>query len=276
MEIRPNDEIEEFILQSFEDNYNVLKEQGGHALSPEVRQLAMMEVIYYWRRLKEVALNVTETEVKLSLPDQLTPKKKKFTIEGIVDIVRGVDKTVMYDIKTQEPEFLKPGNNEDYVNQLEVYAHIWENLREEKLDEVAIIATTFSKIVREEISKIETMEELDAVLLNSVKWDPIIHVDLSKKNVEKTIREFGEIVDCIEDCSFEPISKEEINENVKGTKTKVATWMCRNCDVRFSCSSYRAYLKVAKMEKKNRIQQFFCDNGTTDEIDERVSAGLPE
>jgi hypothetical protein len=64
-------------------------------------------VLYYWRRLKELAQNVTETEVPLSLPNQKTNSDRKFSIDGVVDIIKDRDDVWMYDIKTHDPEYIR-------------------------------------------------------------------------------------------------------------------------------------------------------------------------
>ena len=99
-------EIIQKIQEYFEDNYETMRLEGGHALTEDVRQLALTQVLYYYTKMKDVANRVTQTEVKLTLPDKKTPKGRNFTIEGIVDIIRDDEETWMYDIKTHDPEFI--------------------------------------------------------------------------------------------------------------------------------------------------------------------------
>ena len=101
----------------------------------------------YYRKMREIAETVTETEVKLTLPEQTSPKGNKFTIEGVVDIIRKNNTTTMYDIKTHDADYVN-ANKEDYIDQLNVYTHIWQNLRNEKLDGTAIIATQFPRALK--------------------------------------------------------------------------------------------------------------------------------
>src|SRR6185436_10904951 len=89
-------EMEAFIRQVFEQNYEELSLDSGHAITPYVKQTALNHVLLYWRLLRDIAENVTDTEVRLSLPNQETPRGRNYTIEGIVDIVRENDRTVMY------------------------------------------------------------------------------------------------------------------------------------------------------------------------------------
>src|SRR5438876_3937588 len=58
-------------------------------------------------RGRHIAESVTDTEVKLNLPNQKTPKKRTFCIDGVVDIVRENDAVTMYDLKTHDLEFVR-------------------------------------------------------------------------------------------------------------------------------------------------------------------------
>ena len=100
-------EIIEKIREYFEDNYETMRLEGGHAITEDLKQLALTQVLYYFTKMKEVANRVTHTEVKLTLPEQRTPDGRNFTIEGVVDIVRDDDETWMYDIKTHEPDYIR-------------------------------------------------------------------------------------------------------------------------------------------------------------------------
>src|SRR6266852_3480740 len=100
-------DIEETMRRKFEENFERLRAESGHTLSPDLKQTAWEQVRMYWRRLPGIAETVTETEVKLNLPNQVTPNEGKFSIEGVVDIVREGERTIMYDIKTHELEYVK-------------------------------------------------------------------------------------------------------------------------------------------------------------------------
>jgi hypothetical protein len=78
--------------------------------------------------MKQVTENVTDTEVPLVLPNQKAPKGRHYNIEDVVDILRELGRTVMYDIKTQDAEYVRE-NRDLYEKQLNVYAHIWQELR---------------------------------------------------------------------------------------------------------------------------------------------------
>ena len=66
-------EIIEKIREYFEDNYETMRLEGGHAITQDLKQLALTQVLYYFTKMREVANRVTHTEVKLTLPEQRTP-----------------------------------------------------------------------------------------------------------------------------------------------------------------------------------------------------------
>ena len=73
-------EMEEWIENQYYMNYERLRLEGGHALSPEVKRTGLLQIIMYFRKMREVAETVSETEVKLTLPEQVSPFGNKFTI----------------------------------------------------------------------------------------------------------------------------------------------------------------------------------------------------
>ncbi len=85
------DEIEQLIRDFFYQNFEALRLEAGHSLAPEVKETALSQVLLYWMRLHEVARRVTDTEVALNLPEQVSQRGRKFRIEGVVDMVRGND-----------------------------------------------------------------------------------------------------------------------------------------------------------------------------------------
>lgn len=253
-------EIEIKLREIFEDNYELLRLEGGHALTEKTKQDAFNQVLFYWRKLNPIARKVTDTEVKLMLPDQVTPKGRKFSIEGIVDIVREDEETWMYDIKSHDPDYVRT-NKELYEKQLNVYSHIWQNLRKNKLDHTAIIATTLPNTLREAIQS----EENDKIVDQMEKWEPVIDIPFKEEKIDKTIRDFGNIVDKIEDCEFTPPSQEVLISKIEGTNIRFATRVCRNCDARFSCSSFREYVLSLGPKSFSHFKKYFDDLGDENE-----------
>jgi hypothetical protein len=150
-EMNHEQEMEEFIRQVFEENYEKLRLESGHAITADIKETALNQVLLYWRKLREVAENVSDTEVRLSLPGQESPNGREYTIEGVVDILREQDRTLMYDIKTHDADYVR-SNKELYEQQLNVYAHIWQELRQQPLDGCAVIATNYPDSIKEALS----------------------------------------------------------------------------------------------------------------------------
>lgn len=262
-------EIEDRLREMFEENYELLLADGGHALSPEVKNAAINQVLLYWRKLKGIATKVTDTEVLLVLPDQTSQQGRKYTIEGVVDIVQEEGKTVMYDLKTHDAGYVQK-HLDLYEGQLNVYAHIWQNLRGLPLDETAIIATSYPIAVRRAlqppVDPAKLAKELDA-------WNPVVPIPFNQKKVEDTIADFGATVDAIENHDFSPPTVEDLKVK-SGTKGRAfGQDVCGNCDGRFSCSAYRDYARTTGHRQEAQWLAFLQQ---TDELDraERLDAAL--
>jgi hypothetical protein len=262
-------EIEQEIQRLFEENYELMRLEGGHALSADVKQAALLQVLFYWRKMRDVAENVTETEVKLNLPEMVTSEGRKYGIEGVVDIIREDDMTVMYDIKTHDADYVR-ANTTEYQRQLNVYAHIWQGLRQQELDQTAIIATSFPVGLREAVKQNDERritKELD-------NWQPLIDIPFSQDNVEATIAEFGEVVDAIESSQFEPPPVDRLQQLMPGKKTTFAVQVCRNCDARFSCSAYRNYVHSSGSKSDSMLSRFLSDFGSDADREDWVYTNL--
>src|SRR5262249_10252388 len=153
-------------------------------------------ILFYWRRLNDVAETITDTEVRLNLPGQMTVKNRKFSIGGVVDVVREKGRTVMYDVKTHDPDYVSQ-NLSEYERQLNVYAYIWQKLRRHELSETAIIATQFP----DSLNAAWEARELnnDAFEQELQRWNPVIQIPFDTGRGQETIKEFAHVVDSIED-----------------------------------------------------------------------------
>jgi hypothetical protein len=254
-------EMEEWIENQYNLNYERLRLESGHALAPEVKRTGLLQTIMYFRKMREVAEMVSETEVKLTLPEQVSPHGNKFTIEGVVDIIKEDANTTMYDIKTHDADYVK-ANKEDYEDQLNVYTHIWQNLRNERLDGTAIIATQFPRTLKRAIDsddEVKLAREME-------KWDPMIPIPFSQEKVEDTIHKFACVVDKIEERAFKPPTLNQLQERIKGTKQRFATRICRNCDARYSCDAYREYAQ-ATSSFGGGFAEYISDLGNADEVE---------
>lgn len=261
--------VEERIKAFFEENYEILRLTGGHQLAPEVKEAAFQQTLLYWRKLRGVAERVTETEVKLTLSGQKTPQGRTFGIEGVVDIVREDDQTIMYDLKTHDAGYVA-ANLDKYAPQLNVYAHIWQGLRGQPLDETAIISTVLPVPLREAMNS----GDLTRADREMAKWEPLISVPFDQNAVQEMIDDFGSTVDAIEEHRFAPPSVDKIKSKLPGQAATFATNVCRNCDARFSCGSYRAYALKSGAAATRTFHQYFQENATATEQDDWLTAGL--
>jgi len=262
-------EIEQQIDRLFNENYELMRLEGGHALSADVKRAALLQVIYYWRKMRDVAENVTETEVKLNLPEQITPQGRKYGIEGVVDIIRENDQTIMYDIKTHDADYVRANTNE-YEKQLNVYAHIWQGLRRQELDQTCIIATSLPVGLREA----EKSKDQNRIAKELANWDPLIEIPFNQDSVEETITEFGAVVDAIESRQFQPPSVERLKMLMPGKKTSFAVQVCRNCDARFSCSTYRNYVEASASTADTVLKRFLGDYGSDADREDWIYSNL--
>lgn len=263
-------EIEQFIQESFNQNFALLRLHSGIALSPESKASALDQVLYYWRKLKHVALRVTQTEVRLSLPRQETPTGRVFGIEGIVDILREDDRTLMYDIKTHDPDYVR-SHLDLYEDQLNVYAHIWINLHDQPLDGTAVICTAFPASVREAFE-----QGVEAVIQRALDlWDPLVEIDFDDQRVQHTIRDFGQVVDDIQDSVFTPAPVSVLSQPfAQGSRIRFATHVCRNCDARFSCDSYRKYARHGRGRLERSFSEQYADLEVGAPLEQWRSAGM--
>lgn len=246
-----DDEVEQRIHEFFERNYALLRQEGGHVLAEGAKQQALGQALLYWQKLKAIATSVTETEVKLALPGQVTPKGRQFVIEGVVDIVREGDEVRIYDLKAHEEQEVR-AERDLYEDQLNIYAHIWKGIRRQSLDGTAIIATRLPTELRDALRSGDPI----AIKAAMESWQPVVDLPFDEQDVERTVADFGRCVDAIEDGNFAPPAPEVLGQP-RGTRRRkdrgarsgaraeseptFAQIHCQNCDARFSCRSYRAY-----------------------------------
>lgn len=253
MEADLDREVEEYLHEAFEENFDWLAAESGAGLAPDIKAMALQQVLYYWRKLKYIAMNVTETEVRLNLPALETPAGREYGIEGVVDIVREQDSTTMYDIKTHDPEYVRT-HRAEYAKQLNVYSYIWQRLREQGLDETAVIATSFPDSLREALARGDGLR----VESEMWRWEPVIIVPFDPEQVDEAVEEFGRAVDSIDEGKYSPRTVLELQERPEEGARAFATRVCRNCDARFSCSSYRLYMREKGASSDLEFERFFA------------------
>lgn len=266
-------DVQEFIEQAFEENFERLREESGRSVNPSVKQAAREQVMLYWAKLQEVAKRVTETEVKLILPEQTSPGGQRFTLEGVVDIVREDEQTIMYDIKTHLDAEAAADDLERHEKQLNVYAHIWHNLRGQALNQAAIIATMPTPELRYAIDTAQP-ERIAKALED---WDPVLEIPMTEETVQGVIDEFGEVVDCIEEHRFAPPPLETLHAPARPNgRIPFATAVCRNCDARFTCNSYRQYAVQSRQNQRPEaaLKYYLEDYGNDQERNQWLDANM--
>lgn len=245
---------EAFIREMFEDNFQTLCEESGHSINAYMKELAFGQVLCYYRKNRKTIERVTQTEVKLSLPEQETPNDKiPYTIEGVIDVVREGEETWLYDLKTHAPERIK-ADPEKYREQLNVYAHIWKGLQKNELDGTAIIATPVPPPLKRALEtgdETRIQKELD-------RWNPVIPFGYDEDEVAEMIERFGETVERIEKSDFESPPIEKLQTKMPGMKSNFATHVCRNCDARYSCPSFVEYVKSSRNASQNDALRYMA------------------
>ena len=267
-------DLDTFIREAFEENFERLRQEAGKSITSNVKDAALQQVLLYWQKLKLLAEKVTETEVRLTLPEQRSPSGRRFTLEGVVDIVREDDKTTMYDVKTHLDALAAGEDLEPYRKQPNVYAHIWSNLRDQELDAVAIITTQPTRQLRMALDSGDPFRVLRAF----EEWQPVIDIPLTQEMVQRVVREFGEVVDAIEERRFDSPSVDVLKGPVRsGSNLPFATAVCRNCDARFSCDSFRQY--TVRSQRNLRpdavMRSYLEDYGNDFERNEWTDANIP-
>ena len=247
-----NDITEEKIKQLFEENFESLRESAGHTISRNLKELALQQVLCYWRKNKDIIHKITRSEVKLSLPEQKTPNQKiPYTIEGVVDIVQEGEETWLYDLKTHPIERIV-GQPQNYKDQLNIYGYIWQNLQGNDLDNTAIISTP----IPDDLQRAIKYKDEKAIERLMDKWEPVIPFGYSEEEVADIIEKFGNTVEKIENSEFEAPPVEVLNEKKDGMRSTFGTSVCRNCDVRFSCKSYASFIINSRGANKYNMIEF--------------------
>jgi glucan phosphorylase len=106
------------------------------------------------------------------------------------------------------------------------------------------------------------------------KWKPLIEISFNQENVDEMIEDFATVVDQIEDKKFKPAPVEVLNSTMQGTAALFGTRVCRNCDARFSCTSYRKYAVSKGRGERGSFKKYFEDFGSDADQEEWVNANL--
>lgn len=264
-----NDDFEAQIKILFDENYEFLKAEGGDVVTEFVRKEAFSQVLQYWKRNRPLIDKITESEVKLTLPGLRTPRKGiPYNLEGVVDIVREGGETWMYDLKTHERAAIE-SNLDGYKAQLNVYAYIWRGLRGNKLDNTAIISTPLPPALKNAIRSGND----EAIARERAAWDPIIPLGYSENEIERMIEEFGAVVEAIEDHEFQPPPTDRLTLKESKDRNIFAVRVCRNCDIRYSCASFRDYAKSSDRGNQG-FRRYLDDYGTENTAEAFIEGNL--
>jgi hypothetical protein len=274
-------DIEDFIKLRLKENLKLMQAETGQRVNQSVVIAAERQALAYWHTMHLLAVKITETEVKLSLPECSTPKGRTFTIEGVVDIVQEDSGMSIYDIKTMPRDYVE-NNKSKFAMQLNVYAHILGGLKGYKVKKAAVIATAPAEGLKRQFNRVDLPIDQFMNMLKSM--NPFVDIPLNEYSISDTIRKFGEIVDRIHDGDFKPKSVGDLKrKDTEGGKTRqFGTDVCRNCDARFSCPSYREFRSIPENIKKVKrkdtsIWEFFTDCGesldVSADIDANTAAG---
>ncbi|HDR4593968.1 TPA: hypothetical protein ACGXMA_002396 [Bacillus cereus] len=247
-----NEDIELQLKDWFDENYEMLRFANGHALNPMVKKIAFQHVLQYWKKLSDLATKVDETELKLFLSGLETPKGNKFSILAYVDIARTQEEVFLYDIKTENVKFLE-ANRKRHEDQLNLYSKMYYDLYGDPMAKAAVIATGQT----EELKKAweEYANEGDNTALEQAirSWNPYLEVKVNKETTTEVLNDFGNVVDKIESKEFVPPPSTELETKVLGKKnTNFAQHVCDNCDGRFSCTSFKAYIIEEEISRRGK------------------------
>jgi hypothetical protein len=251
-EADPADEMEAYIQEAFNDEVALTEEETGVRSNAFARREALRQVLLYWRKLKSVAEAVKETEVRLVLPNRESPNGRRFNLVGIVDIISDSSGTWMYDLKTHEPEYVH-AHPAEYAAQLDVYATIYEELKGGKIDGTGVISTGIPVKLRNAISA----DDQAAIDKEFRSWEPLIPLPFTRESRDATIRDFGRVVDSIEEGRFPPLAPEKLEEDYAGRGRSIGERICQNCDIRYSCVSYRAWRLEGKKIRRDNVLDYF-------------------
>lgn len=262
-------EIESRIREIFDENFEFIRAEGGHSITEFIKEEAFRQVLFYFRKNVELIAKIAQAEVKLTLPEQVTPADGiRYTIEGVIDIVREGDETWMYDIKTHD-RFAVESNKDLYREQLNVYAYIWTRLMGNDLDNTAVISTSLPVGLKNAI-KYGIAEH---VRHEMAQWDPVIPLGYSEDEIASMIEQFGSTVEAIEHHEFAAPPVERLSKKDEGGRGTFANRVCRNCDVRFSCPAFREHARQTDRASKG-FRKYFDDYGTDFTTEDFVEGNL--
>ena len=182
----------------FDTNYAFLTKKERVYLTSYVKDIALNQVLRYFRRNQHDWSRIRDAEVDVSLV------KDEYILKGTIDLMVGEDQTVeLVDFKSEKkPDVNNPadrGKLERYRRQLEVYAHIVE-------ERTGL-----------------TVSRTHLYYTSEAEGNPYITFTKDRRSIEQTIAVFDQVVHRIEQRDF----------SIAERPTK----LCRDCDMRFYCDA---------------------------------------
>ncbi|WP_319559003.1 hypothetical protein [Marispirochaeta sp.] len=89
------------------------------------------------------------------------------------------------------------------------------------------------------------------------------------------IEEFGRTVEDIENKRFSAPPVQVLQQKNPGDKAAFAVHICRNCDARFSCPSFREYVRQTD-SGRHGIRKYLDDYGTEFSTEEFIEGNIIE
>lgn len=186
--------VPETIREWFDTNYMTLSKSEHSYLGQPQIEAAYKQVLRYVERNQSDWSRIQDAEVEVSLV------KPDYILLGKVDLIRGEGDTVeIVDFKSEKkPDVLiETAEMNRYRRQLEVYAHLIEEKTGKKVSKMHLYYTGEDNGV------------------------PTITFNKSTEMIDKTIKEFDEVVEKIQHKDFSGRAKDKN--------------LCANCDMRHYC-----------------------------------------
>jgi hypothetical protein len=156
----------------------------------------------------------------------------------------------------------------------------------QELDGMAIIATRPPAELRDALRS----RDPNAIRAALDAWQPVVDLPFDEEDTQRTIADFAQCVDEIEDGRFSPPPPDVLaqphgaralegdkNPNAQPrTQRTFAQVHCRNCDARFSCGSYRTHLKNQNRTSRGRRVPPMRDDPAETELDAWIEENLSE
>jgi DNA helicase-2/ATP-dependent DNA helicase PcrA len=179
-----------------EHNYKALLLTGLRPISKTQKEVALKQVLNYYRQNQDLLSRISEVEVDVSL------EKDDYIITGKIDLLLGEkDKFEILDFKTQP----KPSNDNPILNkyfkQLCLYAYILKERYKKPVEKMYIYWTSEEK-----------------------RSDALMEFTYSEEDIDRIGSYFDELV--------QKIKQENFNITTPPDTEKV----CKECDFRFYCS----------------------------------------